>query len=56
VSGEARDGVDNAVDGAADDVPTPGDDTHVHFSCAQGSAGGALPLAALALLLRRRRR
>jgi Cys-rich repeat protein len=58
VAGESRGGAEDT--GAADDV----DDEDVvenaapvfRFSCAQGSAGGALPLAALALLLRRRRR
>ncbi len=33
-----------------------GDDAFFHFDCAQSGAGGALPLATLALVLRRRRR
>lgn len=45
-------------DDAADATAAPGDDDDdvIIFGCAQGTPTGALPLAALALLLRRRRR
>jgi hypothetical protein len=61
VEGATRDGdADNDADdaddaGDDDDQPGLGNDV-VIFACAQGNAAGALPLAALALLLRRRRR
>ncbi|MBM4279237.1 MAG: hypothetical protein FJ137_00265 [Deltaproteobacteria bacterium] len=58
--GETRNDDDTAAgsdgDGDGDDAVDDTDDGSAYiFNCAQGGAGGALPLAALALLLRRRR-